>query len=347
MGTSRDRQFVLPGQTEILLASAAAYLKQKGELQLVELLANGRWTLDEEVDYDNWDGGQSGHGLRIHVPEALFHKRLDKVQHWADELRSLLNNLASVPREHFAEVEFCLDLDGVDEDWRESSGLVVARRSLTSSTSADQVRLWGDGSPRVFLSHRAAFKIEAKALKTELQHYGAAAFVAHEDIEPSKAWQREIERALDTMHVLVALLSAGFTESAWANQEVGVAFGRGVPMVAVRVDEDPPGFIGSIQAVPGHGRPAAEWAEGIVSILSGDERLTRQMQAGLVRRWENASSFSEAIDVMVRLDAQKAMPQDLVERIEAAYARNDQLYKSAGVGKHYPDFLERMKRSDL
>jgi hypothetical protein len=43
----------------------------------------------------------------------------------------------------------------------------------------------------------------AMRLKECLGAYGITGFVAHEDIEPSRVWQTEIERALFAMDALV------------------------------------------------------------------------------------------------------------------------------------------------
>ena len=64
-------------------------------------------------------------------------------------------------------------------------------------------KLWGDGVVRVFISHIADHKVFATGLKASLERYGIASFVAHEDIEPMKEWELEIERALFSMDILV------------------------------------------------------------------------------------------------------------------------------------------------
>ena len=87
--------------------------------------------------------------------------------------------------------------------------------------TADEPEFWGDNSARIFISHLAANKAEASQLKEQLEQYGSTAFVAHEDIEPTKEWQTEIESALASMDALVALLAPGFKESNWCDQEVG------------------------------------------------------------------------------------------------------------------------------
>jgi len=229
--------------------------------------------------------------------------------------------------------------------WRFVSGLdpVTETATLASASTPDLVRLWGEGSPRVFLSHRADFKVEAKHLKDELAKWGATSFVAHEDIEPTRAWQTEIERALGSMDVLVALLTSGFRTSWWTNQEVGVSLGRGVPILCVRIDEDPPGFVGVPQAIPGTGRPSSEVAKALVSVMSGQPGLSNALMEGAVTRWESAKNFEEGIRAMGLLEACKTIPSELLSRIELAYATKDQLYNSTGVTSRYPRFLARIK----
>ena len=229
--------------------------------------------------------------------------------------------------------------------WRFLTGTdpPAPRSTLAGSSTADLKRLWGEGSPRVFLSHRADHKVFAKGLKDELEMVGAAAFVAHEDIEPTRAWQREIERALAMMDLVASLHTTGFATSWWTNQEIGVALGRGVPILCVRVDEDPQGFVGSSQAIAGVGRPAADIAKALISAMSAYAQLARPLQMGAVKQWETSRSFDEAIRAFKLIDTFKTMPTDLLARIERAYETNAQLYRCAAVGRRYPAFVARIK----
>ena len=77
---------------------------------------------------------------------------------------------------------------------------------------------WAADAARIFLSHLATMKAQVAELRDALERYGITAFVAHEDIEPTKEWQTEIESALSTMDGLVALLAPGFKESNWCDQ---------------------------------------------------------------------------------------------------------------------------------
>ena len=59
----------------------------------------------------------------------------------------------------------------------------------------------------------------------------------------------EIEKALFSMHALLPLLTDGFHDSNWTDQEIGIAVGRGVPVISVKLGTDPYGFIAKYQAV--------------------------------------------------------------------------------------------------
>ena len=123
---------------------------------------------------------------------------------------------------------------------------------------------------RLFISHLSRDKAKAIRLKEGLSAHAISGFVAHEDIEPSRVWQDEIERALFTMDALVAVCTTGFSASVWANQEIGFALGRGVKVISVKMGEDPVGFISKRQAVSRGQRSAEEIAAEIDGILAAD-----------------------------------------------------------------------------
>ena len=124
---------------------------------------------------------------------------------------------------------------------------------IAGATSVvDLERLWGpSGSIRAFVSHKAEFREGAAELKEHLRWYGISAFLAHEDIAPTREWQDEILLALESMDVMIPLLTPGFRESEWTNEEVGYANVcrdvQIIPRGAVRRGADPCGFIGRYQ----------------------------------------------------------------------------------------------------
>jgi hypothetical protein len=232
--------------------------------------------------------------------------------------------------------------------WRFVTGTTPSgeRSSISAPSKGDLARIWSAGAPRVFLSHRAEFKKQAKELKVELSRFSAAPFVAHEDIEPTRAWQTEIERALASMDVMVALPTSGFSSSWWTNQEIGVALGRNVPVICVRIDEDPKGFVGPNQAIPGWRRSSREVASEVIRVMSGQTSLASALILGLVIQWESARTFQEGIRAIGQLERCERVTPELLERIERAYEANDQLHGSTAVSSRYPAFVAKMKAPD-
>jgi nucleoside 2-deoxyribosyltransferase len=114
---------------------------------------------------------------------------------------------------------------------------------------ADQEQLWGSDGIRVFLSHLSVQRQFCGDLKEHLSSLGIRCFVAHDAIDPDELWQREIEKALVTSDALVAILTEGFKESDWTDQEIGWAKGRGIPVYGVRMGLDPYGFMGERQGI--------------------------------------------------------------------------------------------------
>lgn len=199
---------------------------------------------------------------------------------------------------------------------------------------------WQPEQPRVFISHVSAFKKEATSFKASMGMFGINGFVAHEDIEPSKEWQDEIEVALSTMDALLALLTPGFNESKWTDQEVGVAVGRRVPVVAVRVGLDPYGLIGKYQAVQGAGRKIGEICDDVLTILLQKPGIGTRVTDALVRQLAASGSWAEAKRNMDYLERCQHLKPEMIKVIEKAMEENSQVREAWGV----PDRIKALIR---
>jgi hypothetical protein len=221
-------------------------LLNEGIRDYAAIIANAKVRVVGGYDYDGIDGGIYGHAVYLSVPENIFLQNVRSKHEIQQLFKERLNVLHNIRDEYIADVFLELDSE-VKEDWRTVTGLVApAMRVVTES---EQSTIWKANCFRVFLSHKSEAKIKTSEVKSILEVYGASCFVAHEDIHPTKKWQTEIEKALLTMDVLVALLSERFHESDWTDQEIGFALGRGVPVIPVKIEQDPRGFIGAIQAI--------------------------------------------------------------------------------------------------
>lgn len=243
-------RFELPGMVDRYLAVLNRLYERRDQSLLREIVVNGVVSIHEGWDYDNWDGGTYGHAITLTVPEDIFLRVFDNKDECERQIAEHINKLVHTQNEHVARVFVEVEPAQADR-WREETGVYRPRMAPLSVSAEALKRIWGTERVRVFLSHKSSVRQNVSRLKQSLARCGIAAFVAHEDIEPTEEWQREIERALFSMDALVALLTEDYHESNWTDQEAGVAIGRGVPLIAVRLGLDPYGLMGRGQGLSG------------------------------------------------------------------------------------------------
>lgn len=170
-----------------------------------------------------------------------------------------------------------------EKDWVDLPDFVealrLARQQLLRPTvehpPAPLPRNWSGGEKfRLFMSHLATEKDKASRLRECLAPLHITAFVAHQDIHPTLEWQTELERALQTMDAFLAIHTQGFSNSYWAQQEVGFAVARGVKIISFKFGENPVGFISKHQALARAKRSAEEIAKEVHRLLRDDPRTT-------------------------------------------------------------------------
>lgn len=192
-------------------------------------------------------------------------------------------------------------------------------------------RIWGGSKIKLFLSHKAEEKENTSKLKDALQNVcGISSFVAHEDIHPTEEWQKEIENALFSMDALVALLTDGFKDSNWTDQEVGVAIGRGVPVIPVKISIIPYGFIGKYQALPGSGWDTPEnMALKIFKTLYDCLPDNSLLFDCALEKYSNSPSYDDSSNrLRDLLSVFETLNENQITRVLEAYNSNDQNYKS-------------------
>lgn len=201
------------------------------------------------------------------------------------------------------------------------------------SASPIDPSFWRKGMLRLFVSHLAEHCKFAAELQEALLALGISCFIAHNDIEPTRDWQTQIEMALATCDALVALLHQGFHASSWTDQELGFAMGRGVPVFAVRFGEDPYGFIGRFQAFNGNRKPPATLAHELFDAYINNTQTRHRMSEAVVELFEESSSFAEAKVRMDYLEGLELWEPSFSKRIRLAATTNSQIRESW----HVPD----------
>lgn len=204
-------------------------------------------------------------------------------------------------------------------------------------------KYWAEGHLRVFISHLTAHRAQASDLQDALEPYGMSAFVAHKDIHPTLEWQIEIETALATCDLLVALVHPKFVESQWCDQEVGYALGRGIPVFTVRCGADPHGFVSRFQAFNGHEKKYVEVARELFDASIEHKKLQVKMAEVLVNLFANSGSFAAAKVRMGYLERLGVWDSSYSARLAKAVETNGQINGSWGVPAQVQKLIKKWK----
>ena len=183
-----------------------------------------------------------------------------------------------------------------------------------------------------FSADVSRIKVRISEVKAALGVYGIDGFVAHDDIEPTVQWHREIELALRSMDMLCAFVTEDFTGSKWCDQEGGFALGRPVPVIAVRCGADPYGLLGKDQALTADISKPKDCAVRIVDIVARQDHLRTRLMDGLVEGVAGAISFQDAKDSSKLVLALKSHLTDTqIVRLLEGSRDNSQVREATGV----------------
>jgi len=200
---------------------------------------------------------------------------------------------------------------------------------------------WKSPELRIFISHLSTKKSIAHSVADQLALFGASAFVAHDDIEPSDEWAREIQSALRSCDAMVAVMSDGFHDSIWCDQEIGAAIGRMVPLVSLYYESPPKGFAGLIQGIEVTGKKTLPVVSQIMSRLvkhpstagSASRALSVAMRSST--SWRQSNEISKILAGVTRLDSTSA------RNLQEALEHNGEVSGSFEAPKVIPEILER------
>lgn len=158
--------------------------------------------------------------------------------------------------------------------------------------------------------------------------FGVHGFVAHDSIEPTLEWQEQIEKALRTADVLVGLLHEGASVSAWVQQEVGWAHGRGCPVLMIKIDEHPRGFSAKTQAAAMARATPLQVATYVAGWLNRQPGLSARLGDGVIEGLRGAGSYMEARDFAQRLEGLGTLSAGQLDALEDVFRVNDQVHGS-------------------
>ncbi|MBD3239247.1 MAG: TIR domain-containing protein [Chitinivibrionales bacterium] len=324
----------LPEDIQQILRSLTEVLKTRGIARLARMLQHA--TVDiRETDYDPWNGGTYGYTVTLRVPiEAYAHAQDDIKAIEADLEKKLGAMTRSYENEYVRNIII-------------EPRLVDSGRGADVEQPTDDAPLlgtplfWQQGYFRLFLSHVAEHKRVASQLQCKFRDYAISLFVAHEDIEPNKEWQDEIELALASMDGLLALLTKGFPQSKWCDQEVGVAIGRKVPVVPIRAEIDPYGFIGKFQGIAAHNKAYGELCEEVFKVLLRNDKARPRVASAVVHKICASDSYKETHGALKLLDrVRDSVTSEMAQRLLSACQANEQVKGAFGAVEKIKTIVE-------
>jgi hypothetical protein len=316
----------IPFETKSIVATLISLFRHQSKDEIVNILSNSTASI-EETDYDNWNGGTHIYTLYLETSVELF--------------ASIETYLSKYEKEIASKLQVVLRDTG-----NTILNRVVIRPAFIDSSKIDLPllnnkdieRIWGSYSLKVFISHQHMDKIHAKNLKHQLSKFKISAFVAHEDIEPTLPWQREIKIALNTMDIFVVLLTSQYRDSKWTDQEIGFAVAKKVFIIHVRDGLDPYGFIGETQSLSFPIDSSENLALGIVNILLKNTSMHEKMREALFVALENSNGHSIACKIMKKLESiDSVITKSEIQRIKKAAVDNSWVREAYTV----QDFLKR------
>ena len=301
----------LPNDPAKFVDALAAIAQRRKSAELLTILD----AADAEYVHQAEDWGVTYYSLSLVIPWDLYSALADP-----DATEKSLSDMASTASKGVTE-EACNQVNishkfDAPNNWR------TGARPL-AITAADHERIWKKpGWFRLFLSHKSTIKKEVHELRQALAIRYVDAFVAHDDIEPSRAWQREIELALASCHALAALASDGFHESVFCMQEIGWALGRGILVLPVQLPHDPQGFINETQGLKGRVTSLSDIRDPLINVLAANAKTTKQMHEPLVMSLER-KTHPDAVKIVIdTLDRLQALSEDHARRLLAATKTN-------------------------
>lgn len=243
------------------------------------------------VDHDNWNGGIDFYAIEISVDVKTF---------VALRKRAIIEEVCGQIAEAFN--------DSMGNTADTVRGVTLVPSSTTTFDErkiAEPSSYWKVGYYKVFISHLSKYKSSASNLKLMLEPYGISAFVAHEDIKPTKEWEVEIEKALFSMNALCAILTPDFNKSSWCDQECGYAFGKNVLTIPIDKGQLPYGMFGKIQAIKSDGKNANQIAEDVFNaIIDNDKSRIEYIHSlmNLILNSKNEELINQWISVLLRIN---------------------------------------------
>jgi hypothetical protein len=266
--------------------------------------------------------------LRVGLKAEHFRKiRLKKEREAVElELAEIAGPVVNAYEDLYLQGLHIYPIAELDDSWRGG----VEQTVQVDSDVVDE--MWKLGRLRLFISHRADDRTRLSKLKSKLAEYGIDSFLAHEDIQETKAWRDMILQGLQSCHAMITVGTEGFKESVWCNQEIGWGLCRGVLVLPLLCGESPQGFHSEIQGPTVDLKDTDAAALKVTKSILKDPRLKPLIFDAFVELINEASSWENLRDVgncLAKLDGCPSDKLDLIKKAFNRHPKKEGLYSAA------------------
>lgn len=209
----------------------------------------------------------------------------------------------------------------------------------------DDTRIWKPNHLRAFCSHITADKELVSNVKIQLADYNIDCFVAHEAIRPLEHWHEVLDKALRSCNVLLVFLTDDFHKSNWTDQEIGFCVARKIPIIPIKCNVAPYGFITFVQAITAaHCDPvriSTDVYKTLATRLPHDYRMSDSVVQGFI----TSKSFEAAKNGVNLLQKLLYIKEDDLTKIADAVETNPQIKGAYGVPDKVEMILEKHRKA--
>jgi hypothetical protein len=156
----------------------------------------------------------------------------------------------------------------------------------------------------IFLSHSMADREHVEVVQRQIEALGVDVYLAEHDPRPGTSIAERVERALRQCHAVVVLITTNSVDSAYVQQEVGLARANRKPIVPVvdkRVDKARLGLLTEVEWLEIDLDEPAEALARVTQSLQPmvQAQLIRQVQPALVRAGASTGTVTIELDAFV------------------------------------------------
>ena len=194
---------------------------------------------------------------------------------------------------------------------------------------------------KTFISYASDIKRTAGRIKEHLDQYGFNCFLAHEDIPPQTEWPAEILNALEQCDLFLPLLTSGFIESFYCQQETGFAYCRKVEILPVYISKAPMGMISNLQAVRFNRKKFDFSCWRIVKHIAKNTQLSGPVLNALIKEFGESSTYDNACERANKILNEFDFTQRQVKTIRRHIKKNGQIHETKEARDCIFKFMDR------